>query len=225
MPSPYYASRCNLPIEEQEDHKKYVKNNAKLYFNYATMNSGKSLQLMSIAHNMDERHIPTLTIKPSIDTRDGENKIYSRIGISRDCRMFSPEDDLFNLISEENSRRISCNSYLEWIFVDEAQFLTEEQVDQLSDVVDYLCINVMCYGLRTDFKSRLFPGSKRLFELADTIEEIKSTCECGNKTIINARVDKDGNVLKNGPQTLVGGDDRYISICRKCWKRSISNFY
>ena len=221
MPSPYYASRCNLPIEEQEDHKKYVKNNAKLYFNYATMNSGKSLQLMSIAHNMDERHIPTLTIKPSIDTRDGKNKIYSRIGISRDCRMFSPEDDLFDLISEENSRRISCNSYLEWIFVDEAQFLTEEQVDQLSDVVDYLGINVMCYGLRTDFKSRLFPGSKRLFELADTIEEIKSTCECGNKTIINARVDKDGNVLKNGPQTLVGGDDRYISICRKCWKRSI----
>ena len=221
MPSPYYASRCNLPIEEQEDYKKYVKNDAKLYFNYSTMNSGKSLQLMSIAHNMDERHIPTLTIKPSIDTRDGENKIYSRIGISRDCRMFSPEDDLFDLISEENGERISCNSYLKWIFVDEAQFLTEEQVDQLSDVVDYLGINVMCYGLRTDFKSRLFPGSKRLFELADTIEEIKSTCECGNKTIINARVDKDGNVLKNGPQTLVGGDDRYISICRKCWKRSI----
>ena len=222
MTSPYYyAFRCNLPIEEKEDHKKYVKNDAKLYFNYATMNSGKSLQLMSIAHNMDERHIQTFTIKPSIDTRDGENKIYSRIGISRDCRMFSPEDDLFYLISEENGGRISCNSYLEWIFVDEAQFLTEEQVDQLSDVVDYLGINVMCYGLRTDFKSRLFPGSKRLFELADTIEEIKSTCECGNKTIINARVDKDGNVLKNGPQTLVGGDDRYISICRKCWKRSI----
>jgi thymidine kinase len=135
--------------------------------------------------------------------------------------MFSPEDDLFDLISDENGGRISYNSYLEWIFVDEAQFLTEEQVDQLSDVVDYLGINVMCYGLRTDFKSKLFPGSKRLFELADTIEEIKSTCECGNKTIINARVDKDGNVLKNGPQTLVGGDDRYISICRKCWKRSI----
>lgn len=221
MPSPYCASRYNLSIEEQEDYKKYVKNDAKLYFNYATMNSGKSLQLMSIAHNMDERHIPTLTIKPSIDTRDGENKIYSRIGISRDCRMFSQEDDLFDLINDENCGRISRNSYLKWIFVDEAQFLTEEQVDQLSDVVDYLGINVMCYGLRTDFKSRLFPGSKRLFELADTIEEIKSTCECGNKTIINARVDKDGKVLKNGPQTLVGGDDRYISICRKCWKRSI----
>lgn len=221
MSRPYYTSQCNLPIEKQEEHKKYIKNDAKLYFNYATMNSGKSLQLMSIAHNMDERHIPTLTIKPSIDTRDGENKIYSRIGISRDCRMFSQEDDLFDLINDENCGRILCNSYLKWIFVDEAQFLTEEQVDQLSDVVDYLGINVMCYGLRTDFKSRLFPGSKRLFELADTIEEIKSTCECGNKTIINARVDKDGNVLKNGPQTLVGGDDRYISICRKCWKRSI----
>ena len=221
MSRPYYASQCNLPIEKQEEHKKYIKNDAKLYFNYATMNSGKSLQLMSIAHNMDERHIPTLTIKPSIDTRDGENKIYSRIGISRDCRMFSQEDDLFDLINDENCGRISRNSYLKWIFVDEAQFLTEEQVDQLSDVVDYLGINVMCYGLRTDFKSRLFPGSKRLFELADTIEEIKSTCECGNKTIINARVDKDGKVLKNGPQTLVGGDDRYISICRKCWKRSI----
>ena len=221
MSRPYYASQCNLPIEKQEEHKKYIKNDAKLYFNYATMNSGKSLQLMSIAHNMDERHIPTLTIKPSIDTRDGENKIYSRIGISRDCRMFSQEDDLFDLINDENCGRILCNSYLKWIFVDEAQFLTEEQVDQLSDVVDYLGINVMCYGLRTDFKSRLFPGSKRLFELADTIEEIKSTCECGRKTIINARVDKDGNVLKNGPQTLVGGDDRYISICRKCWKRSI----
>ena len=156
MSRPYYASQCNLPIEKQEEHKKYIKNDAKLYFNYATMNSGKSLQLMSIAHNMDERHIPTLTIKPSIDTRDGENKIYSRIGISRDCRMFSPEDDLFDLISEENGERISCNSYLKWIFVDEAQFLTEEQVDQLSDVVDYLCINVRCYGLRTDFKSRLF---------------------------------------------------------------------
>ena len=221
MSRPYYASQCNLPIEKQEEHKKYIKNDAKLYFNYATMNSGKSLQLMSIAHNMDERHIPTLTIKPSIDTRDGENKIYSRIGISRDCRMFSQEDDLFDLINDENCGRILRNSYLKWIFVDEAQFLTEEQVDQLSDVVDYLGINVMCYGLRTDFKSKLFPGSKRLFELADTIEEIKSTCECGRKTIINARVDKDGNVLKNGPQTLVGGDDRYISICRKCWKRSI----
>ena len=182
------------------------------------MNSGKSLQLMAVAHNMDERHIPTLTIKPAIDTRDGEGIIHSRVGISRPCINFSTEENLFDLIKEKNEELFEVNSNLKWIFVDEAQFLTEEQVDQLSDVVDYLDINVMCYGLRTDFKSHLFPGSKRLFELADTIEEIKSTCECGRKTSINARVDKDGNVLKNGPQTLLGGEDRYISICRKCWK-------
>lgn len=187
---------------------------AKLYYIHATMNSGKSLQLMSVAHNMDERNVPSLTIKPEIDTRDGKNQIYSRIGISRPCITFSPDENLYELVkSKENINE------LKWIFVDEAQFLTEEQVDQLSDIVDTFDINVMCYGLRTDFKSKLFPGSKRLFELADTIEEIKSTCSCGNKNIINARVDKEGNVMSNGPQTLVGGDDRYISMCRKCWKK------
>lgn len=187
---------------------------AKLYYIHATMNSGKSLHLMSVAHNMDERSVPSLTIKPEIDTRDGENQIYSRIGISRPCLTFSPDENLYELVkSQENINE------LKWIFVDEAQFLTEEQVDQLSDIVDAFDINVMCYGLRTDFKSKLFPGSKRLFELADTIEEIKSTCNCGNKTIINARVDKDGNIMSNGPQTLVGGDDRYVSMCRKCWKK------
>lgn len=195
----------------------------KLYFTFSTMNAGKSLQLMAVAHNMDERHIPSLTLKPSIDTRDGENQIYSRVGISRPCITFSQEENLYELIRKKNFE-IQNNSEqsLKWVFVDEAQFLTEEQVDQLSDVVDYLNINVSCYGLRTDFKSKLFPGSKRLFELADTIEEMKSTCECGNKTIINARIDKDGNVLKNGPQTLVGGEDRYNSICRKCWKDSLN---
>ena len=187
-------------------------NHAKLWFLYGTMNNGKSLQLMTTAHNMDERHIQSLTLKPSIDTRDGDGQIYSRVGISRPCITFPKEANLFGLVLEKG------NEEVRWIFVDEAQFLTEEQVEQLSDVVDVLDINVACYGLRTDFKSRLFPGSKRLFELADTIEEIKSTCECGNKTIINARLDKDGNLVKNGPQTLVGGDDKYVSICRKCWK-------
>lgn len=185
-----------------------------IIFKYGTMGSTKSLSLMTTAFNMDERSVPSLTIKPEIDTRDGENQIYSRIGISRPCLTFSPDENLYELVkSQENINE------LKWIFVDEAQFLTEEQVDQLSDIVDAFDINVMCYGLRTDFKSKLFPGSKRLFELADTIEEIKSTCNCGNKTIINARVDKDGNVMSNGPQTLVGGDDRYVSMCRKCWKK------
>lgn len=187
----------------------------KLYYYYGAMGSTKSLNLMTTAFNMDERGIKTLTIKPSIDTRDGENTIHSRIGISRECINFSPDENLYDLVAG------NMQHGLDWVFVDECQFLTEEQVNQLSDVVDYLNINVACYGLRTDFKSKLFPGSKRLFELADTIEEIKSTCSCGNKTSINARIDKDGNVLKNGPQTLVGGDDRYISICRKCWKDAI----
>ena len=194
---------------------------AKLRFSYGTMGSGKSLDLLTAAYNFEQKNIPFAIIKSSIDTRDG-GEIKSRIGdgVSRKCMLVDQETNLYELFKEIKNFNNGENA-IQWLFVDEAQFLTEEQVDQLSDVVDYLGINVMCYGLRTDFKSRLFPGSKRLFELADTIEEIKSTCECGSKTIINARVDKDGNVLKNGPQTLVGGDDRYISICRKCWKRSI----
>ena len=188
----------------------------RLYFYYGTMASCKSMLLMTTAFNMDQQNIKTLTMKPSIDTRDGECVIHSRVGISRKCLTFDQNEDLYSLVIQI----IAGFQYkdIKWIFVDECQFLTEEQVDQLSDIVDNLGINVACYGLRTDFKSKLFPGSKRLFELADTIEEIKSTCECGNKTIINARIDKDGHVLKNGPQTLVGGDDRYVSMCRKCWK-------
>ena len=189
-------------------------NRAKLIFYYGTMGSAKSLSLLTTAFNMDERKIETLTLKPSIDTRDGEGVIYSRVGISRPCINFDSSANLYDIVTLKDPM---CR--IRWVFVDEAQFLTEEQIDQLSDVVDKMNINVACYGLRTDFRSHLFPGSKRLFELADTIEEIKSTCECGNKTSINARVDKDGNVMKNGPQTLVGGDDRYISICRKCWKK------
>ena len=185
---------------------------AKLYFIYSTMGSGKSLQLMSVAYNMDKRNINSLTLKPNIDTRDGENRVYSRIGISRECISFSPDDNIFEIVSN------NIKDGTKWIFVDESQFMTELQVEQLSDVVDYLNIDVMCYGLRTDFQSKLFPGSKRLFELADTIEEIKSTCECGNKTIINARIDENGHVVSHGPQTLVGGDQKYVSMCRKCYK-------
>lgn len=111
---------------------------------------------------------------------------------------------------------------LKWVIIDECQFLTEDQVDQLSDVVDFLGVNVMCFGLRTDFQSKLFPSSKRLFELADDIEEIKSTCECGDrKTSINARFDEDGNIITEGAQVMIGGNDKYRAICRKCWKEKI----
>lgn len=188
---------------------------AHLRFYYGPMSAAKSLQLMTTAFNMDEKKIPTLTLKPKTDTRDGDSLIYSRVGISRPCIMVDNDVNLYDMV---NSLIVKDGIHFKWIFVDECQFLTEEQVDQLSDIVDFLDINVICYGLRTDFKSKLFPGSKRLFEIADTIEEIKSACSCGNKASINARFDKNGNIVTNGPQTLVGGDDRYTAICRKCWK-------
>lgn len=116
-----------------------------------------------------------------------------------------------------NINNATYKPQLKWVLVDEAQFLTKEQVDQLAALVDKFGISVMCYGLRTDFKTQLFEGSKRLFEIADTIEEIKSSCECDNKCIFNARIDKHGNVVVDGEQIEIGGDDRYISMCRKCY--------
>lgn len=193
--------------------------NSKLYFYFGPMSSAKSLRLITTAFNIDEKGIPSLTLKPKTDTRDGDGVIYSRVGVSRKCTMIGNDINIYNFV---NSLIVKDGVYFKWIFVDECQFLTEEQVDQLSDIVDYFDINVMCYGLRTDFKSKLFPGSKRLFEIADTIEEIKSTCSCGNKASINARFDKKGKIITNGPQTLVGGDDKYTSICRKCWKEKKS---
>ena len=193
---------------------------SKFYFKFSPMEAGKSAMLLIEAYNFEKRNINILCMKPSIDNRESIDKISSRIGIEKECFVIYPNYDIYAIVKKIISLNEN-NNKLQWILVDESQFLTSEQVEQFRAIVDDFDISVMCYGLRTDFKSRLFPGSKRLFELADTIEEIKSTCECGNKTIINARVDKDGNVLKNGPQTLVGGDDRYISICRKCWKRSI----
>jgi thymidine kinase len=188
----------------------------KLRFYYGPMGSAKSMRLMTMAFNLDEKGIPSLTLKPATDTRDGQGIIHSRVGISRPCITFGVYDDLLKLVKETSEK---TGTKYQWVFVDECQFLSEEQVDQLSDVVDELDIDVACFGLRTDFKSKLFSGSKRLFEIADTIEELKSRCSCGEKASINARIDKDGNVMINGPQTLVGGDDRYTAMCRKCWKR------
>ena len=177
------------------------------------MSSGKSMQLLSTAYNFSERQVPFISIKPSVDTRDKSGKICSSCGFERDCTVFSPEENVFELIKAAKKEQ-----KIDWVLVDEAQFLTEEQVDQLSDAVDFLDINVMCYGLRTDFKSHFFPGSKRLMEIADTIDEIKSRCSCGRKTNINARVSADGTVMLNGKQVEIGGNDRYTSLCRKCWK-------
>jgi len=195
---------------------------AKLRFVFGVMGSSKSLRLLATAHDFDEKEIPILVLKPSADTRDGKDKVKSRAGLERNCITIEPNVNLFTSINEYNHIKMAeLKEPLKWILVDECQFLTEEQIDQLSDVVDFLNVNVTCYGLRTDFKSKLFPATKRLFELADEIEEIKTSCKCGEKASINARFSTGGEIITEGNQILVGGNDLYHAICRKCWKKMI----
>ena len=196
----------------------------KLMFKYGTMAAGKSLHLLATAHNFQEHSIPFIIIKSEIDTRDGYGVIHSRALGDRECVSISSEDNIYTIISstiEHNNALFQEN--IKWILVDEAQFLTPEQVEQLAAIADNFCINVLCYGLRTDFRTKLFPGSQRLFELADSFEEIKSTCYCNSKTIVNARIDSNGNVVTDGNQVEVGGDDRYVSLCRKCYFEKIGH--
>jgi thymidine kinase len=186
---------------------------AKLYFRYGVMNSGKSLFLLSTAHNFKDRGVDYLIMKPSIDTRDPYIKSRA-INDSVSCTIIDPTTNVYNYVLYSN--RNKCK----WILVDEAQFLTVEQVDQLAEIVDKLQINVICYGLRTDFQTNLFPGSKRLFEVADSFEEMKSTCACGNKATINARIDVEtGEIITEGEQIDCGAEDKYVTLCRKCYNR------
>lgn len=187
----------------------------KLYFRYGTMGSAKTAMLLTTAYNFEERGMRYVCMKPRIDTRENLNVIRSRIGIERECQWIYSDTDLYQKSCELFSKE---GAVIEWILIDEAQFLTAEQVDQLSRVVDRFGANVMCYGLRTDFQSHLFEGSRRLFEIADTIDEIKSTCTCGHKTIINARIDANGDIVDQGAQVEIGGDERYIAVCRNCWR-------
>ena len=186
----------------------------KFYFYYGTMNSGKSMYLLAKSHNFKERGIFHVLMKPAIDTRD-KGVIHSRSLPEKKCILIEPNEMpstyLYNIIIN------SCNVKLEWVLIDEAQFLSTEQVNDLARFVDETGISVICYGLRTDSMTHLFEGSKRLFELADTIEEIKSTCSCGRKTIVNARIDVDGDIVIGGNQIEVGGDNKYLSMCRKCY--------
>lgn len=187
----------------------------KLYFRYGTMGSAKTALLLTTAYNFEERHMDYMCLKPVIDTREGDSVIRSRIGIERGCRWIYASTDLYRLALDLYRKE---NRVVDWYLIDEAQFLTAEQVDQLARVVDDLGSNVICYGLRTDFKTRLFEGSRRLFEIADTIDEIKSTCNCGHKTIVNARIDSRGDFVEEGAQVEIGGDDRYVAVCRRCWR-------
>lgn len=184
---------------------------AKFYFYHGPMGSGKSMQLLAKAYNFEERKIEHVLLKPSTDTRN-EGVIYSRALGEKPCLLIKPDEAIIDLLNR------NCNvKDLKWILVDEAQFLTTEQVNQLSRIVDCFDISVICYGIRTDSMTHLFEGSKRLFEIADTIEEIKSSCSCGRKNIVNARIDKDGDIEIGGNQIEVGGDEKYTAMCRKCF--------
>ena len=185
---------------------------ADLKFFYGCMGGAKTLRLLTTAYNFEEKGIPFLVYKPKLDTRDGLNIIRSRAGLERDCVSV---DGNFNFLNEVTD--ITKEYSAKFILIDEAQFLTAEQVDQLSLIVDNLNINVFCYGLRTDFKTNLFEGSRRLFEIANDLEEIPSMCECGKRTLVNARFDEFGNIIFDGEQVQIGGNESYKSICRKCY--------
>ena len=191
-----------------------MRDRGKLYFRYGTMGSAKTALLLTNAYNFEERGIAYLCYKPATDTREDRNVIRSRIGIERECKWIYPESDIYEELSSMNE---SGGMLPEWILVDEAQFLSARQVDQLARIVDDFGCNIICYGLRTDFQTKLFEGSRRLFELADTVDEVKSTCSCGGKTIVNARIDSKGEIITEGQQVEIGGNDRYMAVCRRCW--------
>lgn len=186
----------------------------KLRFIYAPMESGKSASLLMLADSFDRRNVGFICMKPSIDDRDGINVIHSRVGMDRECLGIMPEYDLYAIIKE-------MNQGLEWILIDESQFLTSSQVEQLRAIVDDFDINIICYGLRTDFQTHLFEGSKRLFELADDIEELNLPCSCGRKALFNARFNENGELVINGEQILIGGEDKYKPLCSKCYTNEL----
>lgn len=173
------------------------------------MNSGKSMFLLAKAYNFEERGIPYRIYKSTVDTRNS-GKIFSRALGERDCCTITPEESFFD-------KEDWYNTDVKWLLIDEAQFLTPNQVDQLVNIVDNCGINVICYGLRTDFQTHLFPGSKRLFEVADTFEELKSQCSDGYKNIFNARIDSNGRIATRGAQVEVGAEDKYIAMSRKMY--------
>ncbi|HHF3865978.1 thymidine kinase [Haemophilus influenzae] len=186
---------------------------AKLYFYYSTMNAGKSTTLLQSSYNYRERDMNTLVYTAAIDDRFGVGKVTSRIGISQDAFLFRSETNLFDEIDEHlKKEKVHC------VLVDEAQFLNKQQVYQLSNVVDKLKIPVLCYGLRTDFQAELFEGSKYLLAWADQLEELKTICYCGRKANFVLRLNDQGEVIKEGAQIQIGGNDSYLSVCRLHYK-------
>lgn len=188
---------------------------AKLYFKYGAMGSSKTAQALITKYNYEENDLRVWLIKPSADIRDGEQILRSRIGLEARVEVIPPETDLYARFSQTQAGKCDV------IIVDECQFLTREQIDELRAIVNDFGIPVMCFGLRTDFQTRLFPGSARLMEVADTIQEIKTICDCGAKATVNARIDANGHIITEGAQVVLGGNDSYIAMCHKCYVRGI----
>ena len=186
---------------------------AKLYFKYGAMGSSKSAQALITKFNYEERGMKVWLLKPSTDNRNGVEVIQSRIGLREEADALKPEDSVLS--------RFKALKQVDVVITDESQFFTEEQIDDLRYIVDNYDIPVLCFGLRTDFRTKLFPGSLRLFEVADSISEIKTICSCGNKAIVNARINSEGKVLSEGEQVFIGGNESYIAMCHKCWKKAL----
>ena len=187
---------------------------AKLYFKYGAMGSSKTAQALITKFNYEERGMDVWLLKPSIDSRDGETLLRSRIGLEATADVVRPEDDIRALYAARGRHDV--------VIVDECQFLTPEQIEQLRQLVDEETPPVLCFGLRTDLLTHLFPGSRRLFELADSITEIKTICECGSKATVNARIDGEGHVVTEGAQVFLGGNDSYVAMCHACWRKRIA---
>jgi len=185
---------------------------AKLYFKYGAMGSSKTAQALITKYNYEENDMRVWLIKPATDKRDGASVVKSRIGLMAEAEAMAPEADLFACFQAQGA---------DVIIVDECQFFPPEQIDQLRRIVDELDIPVLCFGLRSDFQTKLFPGSRRLFELADSIQEIKTICDCGSKATVNARIDGEGYVVTEGAQVVLGGNDCYIAMCHRCWRKAI----
>jgi len=189
---------------------------AKLYFNYSTMNAGKSTLLLQAAHNYREGGMETYLITAQFDNRAGQGQIASRIGIGEAADTFATHDDLFEKLKARFAQsRVAC------VFIDEAQFLSKDQVWQLARAVDDLGVPVMCYGLRVDFQGNLFPGSAALLAWADEMREVRTICHCGKKATMVVRKGPDGKPLQDGAQVVIGGNETYQSMCRRHWRQAV----
>ena len=187
---------------------------AKLYFKYGAMGSSKTAQALITKYNYEENDMHVWLMKPGIDTRDGKSVVKSRIGLHSEAQIISPDMNVYEIYRTQWAGKVDA------VIVDECQFFTMEQIDQLREIVDDFHVPVMCFGLRTDFQTKLFPGSMRLMEVADTIQEIKTICDCGAKATVNARI-SDGYIVTEGDQVFLGGNDAYIAMRHKCYMKSI----